>query len=104
MTKNKEKVELEKLELNDEGLEKVTGGWGDGYVDKYEGIVGQEYYFVESYSKWFRGVLEYSYEQGPDCHTIRTHGVKVTEPNRYPYSVGEVVEVSGDRFDMYTSR
>ena len=102
-------------ELNEEELDRVSGGnaLGStaaigstafmGRVDMYQGKLGQSYYIVDDdRSEWFYGQLVDTYELEYTFHTVRTHVFRVSQHNGV--SCSGVKEFCGDDYTMYTSK
>jgi len=111
----------EKKLLNEEELEKVTGGcYGlddpkvptfKGYLNMYSLEEGKEYYFVYLHYEqqhWCKGIVERTWEQetGWFNTTRRQHRIKLTDVGTLylTNSIGDVIQVLGDNTAAYTSR
>jgi len=114
---------MERKELGQEQLEKVTGGClgTDGYdtggkftgfVDMYElhntKNFNKEYYFISwKYVgfDWFKAKLTNSYEAWNFFGTNCTHNVIITDPGTASaYYIGKEVEISGNSHAVYTTK
>lgn len=94
--------------ISDEKLEKVSAG-GDtvgkyyffGQVGKYDGVVGQYYYIVDStHTNWWWGRLTKTCEKGLlGIPSRRKHEFMITKQNGN--GVSAVKEFHGDRFTLY---
>ena len=106
--------EMENM-LNDDELEKVTGGDElenivligstafTGRVKMYDGQLGQNYYLVDDdKDEWFYGQLVDTYELEYAFYTVRTHVFRVTQHNGI--SCSGVKEFCGDDYSMYTHK
>lgn len=96
LIEEKKYMELTEVELNN-----VSGGGKyvyEGHVGKYDGVVGENYFFVRDGSDEVHyGILVRSYEKHIALWlTQRVHVVRV--------GLHSTFELSGDHYTMYTSR
>lgn len=88
-------------EMTDIELESVSGGWS-GHVDKYSGVIGEKYYFVndDDHSKWIYGKLLKSYEKKKALFfSVRTHEVAVERHGNFKWE--SKMSISGDEWTIY---
>jgi len=110
-----------KKQLNDEELEKVSGGcYGlndpktpsfSGYLNMYSLEENKIYYFVYLHYEqqhWFKGKLLKTWEQetGWFNTTVRQHKIELIDVGTlYNTSkVGDIIQVKGDNTAAYTKR
>lgn len=88
--------------INDEELNEVTAGYR-GHVSKYDGVIGQTYYFVKDRcpSDYVFGTLLESWEEKILWWTRREHKVKIISTTCRGYNIGQTVVLRGDDYTMY---
>jgi len=112
----------EKKLLNDEELDKVTGGGWAEKMSKYlpnthgehigmyaaSSFLGQDVYAVYDHDReeYFWGTLEDSYEDLCGIGTLRMHKIKIIGVNNYKYNdykgkEGQTVSIKGDNFTLF---
>lgn len=111
--------------LNDEELEKVTGGslgqdgadtngQFSGFINMYalsdKQYTFKELYFVSFYNgslEWFKAKLVKSFEESQDCKTNTAHDVIITDMGNLKNSrfyKGETTRIYGKNYAVYTTK
>lgn len=95
-------AELKSKELTEEDLQNVMGGFS-GHVGKYDGVVGEKYYFVldgSNGTQWMYGKLTWSGEiRNAPFTTIRWHYADIEK--WFGGTMSFHAELCGDDWTMY---
>ena len=108
-------MEAQKVELKDEELDQVVGGFSEeNHIGKYDGVVGQTYYFVydDDHSAWCRAVLTKTYEKTKWIFfSERWHNVHILEYTsafvdvvRSSFKIDFNYSLNSSFWTMYTSK